>query len=707
MAESVAGRLTSMQVQRKIQEAVVHRREGRHGEAQIICREILTFQPQNFDALHLLGLVSYETGDLRHAVEVIGAALQVNPHHAAALNNLGMALAALGRHEDALTNYDQSVALKPGFAGAHNNRGNALRELGKFEAALQSFDLAIALLPDYASAYSNRGSVLRDLKRLEAAVESTDRALKINGNLGEAHNNRGNALRDLGHYEAALASFDTAVALMPRFAGAHVNRGNVLRDIGRFEAAVESYDRALQLKPDFPFLNGTRLHTKMQICDWSDFDGQVRDLAQKIERGESATPPLPVLALLDAPPLQRKAAEIWMGAMHPAPGVAGVQPAPRGGGTRSKIRIGYYSGDYYDHPTTTLIAELFERHDRAKFELFGFSFGLDKHDGMRRRVGAAFDRFIDVREHSDQAVAAMSRELGIDVAVDLKGLTIDHRLGIFVHRPAPVCVHYLGYPGTLGTVAIDYLIADPTLILPDSRRHYREKIVYLPHSYQVNDTRRKISDRVFTRADAGLPPAGIVFCCFNNGYKITPATFDGWMRILARVQNAVLWLIEDNVTAAANLRREAMRRGIDPGRLVFAGRLPLAEHLARHRLADLFLDTLPYNAHTTASDALWAGLPVLTRLGEAFAGRVAASLLSAVGLPELVAATEAAYEDLAVDLASNPAQLRHIKDKLAAQRSTAPLFDPARFARHLEDAYALMVARLDAGLAPDHITIAP
>ena len=351
------------------------------------------------------------------------------------------------------------------------------------------------------------------------------------------------------------------------------------------------------------------------------------------------------------------------------------------------------------------MAELFERHDKTKFELTAFSFGPDQNDEMRQRVSKAFDRFIDVRMKTDEEVARLSRDLGIDIAVDLKGVTQDCRTGIFSYRAAPIQVSYLGYPGTMGAEYIDYLIADKTLIPIESQQHYSEKIVYLPYSYQVNDAQRKISDKVFTRSELGLPESWFVFCCFNNNYKITPNTFDLWMKILGQVTGSVLWLFEDNPTAAKNLRLEAQKRGMDPSRLVFAKRMNLPEHLARHKVADLFLDTLPCNAHTTASDALWAGLPVLTQAGESFASRVAASLLNAIELPELVTYTPEAYVALAIDLATHPAKLQELKSKLAANRLTTPLFDTALFTQHIEAAYTLMFERYQADLMPDHIYI--
>jgi protein O-GlcNAc transferase len=436
-------------------------------------------------------------------------------------------------------------------------------------------------------------------------------------------------------------------------------------------------------------------------CEWKETDPHIGCLIGKVKQQRKATRPFALLALTDSLTIQRQAAQILVDARYPE--APSRPPLKRHAGNR--IRIGYYSADYQDHATAYLMAELFERHDRGRFELVGISYGPDNRDEMRIRLSAAFDHFVDVRTKADSEVAALSRDLGIDIAVDLKGFTEEARTGIFSRRAAPIQVNYLGYPGTMGAPYIDYIVADPILIPPENRQHYAEKIVYLPNSYQVNDRKRRISDRQFTRAELGLPPAGFVFCCFNNNFKIAPSTFDGWMRILKQVEGSILWLLEDNETAADNLRREAEARGVEPGRLVFARRMPLPEHLARHRSADLFIDTLPYNAHTTASDALWAGLPVLTCVGESFAARVAASLLNAVGLPELVTATQEQYEAMAVALAGNAARLAELKEKLSRNRLTTPLFDTGRFTQHLEDAYTQMHQRYQAGLSPDHIYV--
>jgi predicted O-linked N-acetylglucosamine transferase (SPINDLY family) len=415
------------------------------------------------------------------------------------------------------------------------------------------------------------------------------------------------------------------------------------------------------------------------------------------------TTPFPFLAMLDDPALHRMAARIYTEAKCPENSALGPLPKRRPG----KIRIGYYSADFHNHATTHLMAQALEAHDRGRFEVYGFSFGPDESDAMRRRVFAACDKFLDVRNASDGEIAQLSRQLGIDIAVDLKGHTQNSRPGIFAGRAAPLQAQYIGYPGTMGAAYMDYVIADKIVIPPGAEADYDEKILRLPHSYQANDSTRKISSKTTTREDAGLPPSGFVFCSFNNNYKILPDTFASWMRILTAVDGSVLWLLEDNALAAANLRRHAADRGVDPARLVFAGRVPLEDHLARHRLADLFLDTWPYNAHTTASDALWTGLPVLTRMGKAFAGRVAASLLTALDLPELITASTEDYEKRAVELARNPEKHAALRAKLAANRTTMPLFDGKLIARHLEAGYEMIHARQQSGLPPDHIEVSP
>ena len=694
-------------------------------------------EPGRGDALHLLGVAAFQAGNYEEAADLIGQAIEASPRNAPFHSNRGLALTRLGRFDAAAISYASAIELDPDLVDAHYNLGVLYQELSDPAAAVACYDRAIAIRPDHADAWDNRGVALQSMDQFTAAAASHEQALKLKPRHVQAHNNLAVALQSLGRFEDAIASTDRALALKPDFAEAfynrgvaqqglrqldaalvsyahaitarpgyaeaYNNRGVALLELQRVEDAVECFERAIALQPKYPYVFGQFLHAKAKLCDWSGFGQDLAELRNRLAREEKVTPGFPVLAMIDSPALHRKAAEIWVRDKF-GPGQAG--PVFPGAKDREKIRIGYFSADFYNHATTYLMAGLLEAHDRSRFELVAFSFGFGGMDAMRHRASAAFDRFLDVREMSDAEIAAKSRELGIDIAVDLKGYTGGGRMGIFAARAAPIQVNYLGYPGTAGAPFIDYLIADEIVIPGDWRHHYSEKIAYLPDTYQPNDSARPVSDRRYNRQELGLPDSGFVFCSFNNNFKITPPTFDGWMRILARVPGSVLWLLGDGDSAARNLRKEAAKRGIDPGRLVFARRMPAAEHLARHRAADLMLDTLPYNAHTTSSDALWTGLPVLTLLGEAFAGRVAASLLNAVGLPELVTTSQESYETLAVELATNSGRLAELRGKLASNRLSSPLFDSTRYARHLEALYETMYARREAGLVPEHIHVA-
>jgi predicted O-linked N-acetylglucosamine transferase (SPINDLY family) len=643
----------------------------------------------------LQGLRRYEEALASHE-----RALELKPDYAEAWGNRGNDLQNLRRYEEALASHERALELKPDYAEAWSNHGNALQELRRYEEALASHERALELKPDYAEAWSNRGNALQELRRYEEALASHERALELKPDYAEGWSNKGNTLHELKRFNEAIAHNDRALSLKPDFAEAHYNKGIVLNELKQYDETIVHYDKALGLKPDINWVSGDLLHTKMKICSWSDLSESLGDIYKKVGASEKVNP-FPLLALVDDALLHKQSAEIYVRYKCPFNPILGVilkQPK------NEKIRIGYFSPDFKNHPVAFLIAELFEIHDRSQFEIYAFSL-LNTADDIGARLKLAFDHFIEVEDKSDIEIAQLSRGLNIDIAVDLTGITNSSRTGIFSYRAAPIQVNYLGYPGTMGTDYIDYIIADTTLIPLDSQAYYSEKVVYLPNSYQVNDRRRLISDRQFTKQELGLPENGFVFCCFNNNYKILPATFDGWMRILLAVEGSVLWLLQDNSWVVDNLKKEAQKRGIDAQRLVFADRVPLSEHLARHRQADLFLDTLPYNAHTTTSDALWSGLPVLTLMGRSFASRVTASLLSAIGLPKLITKTQEEYEALAIDLAMNPNNLTDIKNKLAKNRLTTPLFDTPLFTKNIEAAYIKMYEFYHDNLEPDHITI--
>jgi predicted O-linked N-acetylglucosamine transferase (SPINDLY family) len=596
----------------------------------------------------------------------------------------------------------KSLELIPDRASTLTNLSAAQLKLKKYSEARAAAQKAISVESDNSEAYLNLGLIEKDLKNFESAVKFFDKSLSLKPDYAEANSNKGNALHELKRYDEAIAHFDKALSLKPDYAECWSNKGITLNELKRYDEAIVHHDKALSLKPDIDWASGDLLHTKMKICSWSGLAESLQDIVQKVVANEKVANPFSLLALNDDSVLHKKSSEIYIQSRYPFnPALEPILKRPQS----QKIRVGYFSADFHNHATGYLMAELFELHDKSQFELVGFSFGPIANDEMCQRLEKSFDQFIEVGRKSDVEVARLSRDLNIDIAVDLKGFTQDARTGIFAHRAAPIQVNYLGYPGTMGANYIDYIIADKTLISPELQTCYSEKVIYLPYSYQVNDRKRLISDRKFTRQELGLPEYGFVFCCFNNNYKILPLTFEGWMRILRAVEGSVLWLLQDNSWAAENLKEEAEKQGVAPDRLVFAERLPLPEHLARHRQADLFLDTFPYNAHTTTSDALWAGLPVLTLMGGSFASRVAASLLNAIGLPELITSTQEEYEALAIELALNPKKLADVKLKLANNCLTAPLFDTPLFTKNLEAAYFKMMVRYQTDMMPDHIFI--
>jgi protein O-GlcNAc transferase len=680
-------------------------------------------------------------GRLEPALEDYDRAIRFNPSYAYALCNRGAVLERLGRREEALASYDRAIELDPKDALTHYNRGSVLKDLKRYEEALASYESAVGLNGNYAEAHVNRGNVLQQLMRYEAAIESFGRAIALNPAIAQAFQGRGVCLYRLKRLEQALADYNKAIALKPDLAAAHFMRGNLLADLGchaeavtdylkatelepdpttyqylasslmlikRVDLAIASLDKATALDPDGKYLLGTSRSTRMQACFWEGFGADLERIAKGVSERRRICNPWVLAALIDSPALLRLAAEIFVrdqidgSCGEDLRRIAEISPAPLSRPRSARIRIGYFSSDFREHPVAYLSAGLFERHDRAKFEVTAFAFGPETSDAMASRLAKAFDRFIDVRQKSDLEVAALARELGIDIAVDLNGFTTHCRTRIFALRAAPIQVNFLGYPGTLGGGFMDYLIADGRVVPREQQRHYVEKIAYLPGGFLPFDSRYAIADRTFSREELGLPVAGFVFCCFSTSYKILPGVFDRWMRILSRTGNSVLWLQQSDAIAAGNLRQEASRRGIDGGRLIFADRMEsLPEHLARLRAADLFLDTFPYNAHATALDALWAGVPLLTYSGESFASRVAASLVRTVGLPELIAASLSQYEEMAVGLAADPARLGQLRRKLALRDT--PLFDTEHYTRNLEAVYETIYERYHSGSPPDHI----
>jgi len=756
-------------LQLMLQQAIQAFQGGNFDSADLILKKVLHVDSKNLPALHILGLIKASQSKYREAADYLARAARIHPNDASIQYNLAKALADsgndkdalshhkkavalapnnpeawlsygksssnLGRYEDALVLYGNALSLKPDYAEAALNKGATLRELKRYEEAITFAELALEINPNLFEAWSNKGVALKELKRYDDAIAHYDKALLLKSDYHEAWLNKGGILHELKRYDDAIAHYDKALLLKPDYHEAWLNKGNVLNELKRYDDAIAHYDKALLLKPDYheawsnrgmtlnflkrhsesakcyqkalefniegSYLVGQAHHQMMLGCDWTNYEKNVAEIFHLIDEGKKGAEPFGFQGIASSEELLKKCAEIYSNDKYPALGNLSEVSQYK----HHKIRIGYLCGEFRNQATSILMTRVWELYDKSKFEIFAFDNGWDDGSEYRQRIEGAFSKVFDVSRLSDLDVAKLIKFNEIDILVNLNGFFGLARQGVFSYKPAPIQVNYLGFPGTIGANYMDYLIADKVVIPDNSKKYYIEKIVHLPNSYQANDNHRVISKKQYTKAELGLPENGFVFACFNNNYKITPTIFDSWMRILNHIRGSVLWLLADNPTAKENLIKEAVARGIDPYRLIFAERLPIQEHLARHDLADLFLDTLPYHAHTTCSDALWAGLPVLTLMGHTFPGRVAASLLNAVGLSELITKTQGEYEALAIDLAINPKKLAEIKLKLANNKFTNPLFDTPLFTKNLEAAYIKMYEQYQANLEPEHISI--
>lgn len=746
------------------------RRAGRHAEAAAIYGELLQQNPAHFEALRDFGILAYQLGQIENAERLIGEAaklrpgaaelsynhacllqklnrldealaafdraLVMRPNYLEALVNRGAVLGALNRQDESLANASRVIALRPDLAEAWHNRAAALKAVGWVEEALSDWDRALALKPSHGGAWKSRAIVLQQIGRLDEALVSLHKCCEVSPRDGDAQGRLADLLTSMGRYAEAAAAYENFLTLAPNQAGGWHARAFVLQILHRREEALICFERALQLEPksdairrgranvlfelerweeaarDYEvllaaesppvWLRGYLAICRLHCCEWRRLESDRGLIAAATRRGEFVIDPVGMASISDTPEEQLECAQIWARDRCPV-----VPPLWTGEAyAHDRIRIAYVSSDFRAHATAFLMAGIFEKHDRTRFEVTAISWSANDRSATRDRLERAFDRFIEIGDKSDADAARIIRDLEIDIAVDLKGYTNESRPAILAHRPAPVQAHYLGFPGTMAVDFIDYLIADPVVISPAEQSHYLEKIVTLPDSYQCNDDMREIPTRKPTRYELGLPP-GFVFCCFNSNHKILPDVFAVWMRLLNAISGSVLWLLEDNPSAADHLRAAATAHGIDPERLVFAKHADPEVHLARQTNADLFLDTLPYNAHTTGSDALWAGLPLLTVRGQTFASRVAASLLTAAGLPELVTGSLEEYEALALKLARDEEALARIRRKLAESRKSCALFDTARMTRHLEAAYQMMWERKRSGLPAESFSVPP
>jgi protein O-GlcNAc transferase len=692
----------SASLQHRLAAALAHHQRGDVAFAEAAYREVLREIPRCFDALHLLGIALIDRGAADEGVEVMGRALAVDPSHAGAHYGLARALAAKGDQASALESVNRAIRIQPNLADAWFLRGNLLQQAGQFEQSVESYERAVALQPNFPEAFNNLAAALRALRKTQRAIECADRALTLKPKYAKAFNNRGLILLDCHRQSAAVDSFQRAITIEPEFAEASHNLGTALLQLRRFEDARDAFARLAAFAPNFHHVHGNLLYAKLNCCDWTGFDSLAEAVSGAVARGEHADVPMSFLNISGSARLQLRCAQIYTDAHYPARAAEHRRVTRKNDG---RIRIAYLSGDFGEHAVTYLLAGVLARHDLSRFETIGLSWDRAGEGSTRHRVEAAFSRFIDITAAGDAEVVQLMQELQVDIAVDLSGHTLGQRTGILARRAAPVQVNYLGLPATMGARYMDYLIADAFLVPEAHRIHYAEQVVWLP-CFQPNDDRRKPPPGT-SRAQHGLPEAGFIFCSFNNNTKINPGCFDIWMRLLESVPGSVLWMLADAPLVADNLRREAVSRGADASRLIFAKRAAYDDYLARYAHADLFLDSVPFNGGTTASDALSMGVPVLTCAGESFSARMAGSLLSGLELPELVTASLSDYESMALDLANSPMRLRALRQRLVQARPTHPFFDTDRYRRHLESAYQTMWERSAAGLAPAAFAVAP
>ena len=681
--------MVELSLEQAFSQAEYYVKRGEVSEAQKFYKAILTAVPNNEKAqaaLTALHKVQASTNTQSPPQEII--------NQLASLYNSGQLTAAVEQAQALTEQYPYAFVV-------WNILGAANKGLGDLDKASQSFKKVTELNPNYTDGHNNLGVTLKNQGKLDEAIEAYNKALSLKPDSAGAYNNMGNALQEQGKFDEAIASYNKALAIKPDYAEAYNNMGNTFKGQGELEEAIEAYKKALDLKPKYEAARSQKFHQQAQICDWKAVEKDFSLLLELVVSGE-AIEPFSALALEDAPERHRLRSETYARKNFP---VKLQKQFEKPSQMPERLRIGYFSADFKEHPASYLMFKVIECHDRSLFDVYGYSIGQPKFDKMREKISEAFDVFRDIHSLSDIEALKTIHNDKIDIAIDLTGYTNQCRTGLFSYRLAPIQINYLGYPGTLGADFIDYIVADQNLIPESFQQFYTEKPIYLPHTYWPTDNTVIISQKVQTREDMGLPSDGFVFCCFNNNYKISPKEFGIWMRLMTKVEGSVLWLLKSNKWAEQNLKKEAEARGISADRVIFAERVENSEHLARHRLADLFLDTFNYNAHTTASDALWAGLPVVTKLGRGFAARVAGSLLSAVGLPELITHDEEAYEVLILKLATNPKKLDKIKKKLEVNRLSQPLFNTEQYTKHLENGYRQAYQKYFDGESPNTIIV--
>ncbi len=707
--------------------ALSHHQAGRLAEAKEVYLALLKNDPQHWAALSNLGVLylqstSPKTGEFDLGLQCLTQSLSINPNQASVHNNLANALRSLGENKKSDEHYQSAIQLDPSYLDACINRallmrnikgvrlaafwleeqrlrfserpnyhmtlGLLLMDCELYELSLKAFERAIELLPSSAQAWYGKGNALRLLNCFEESIKSYQQALVLDPNVAEAWVNMGVVEQSLKHYETAIKCYDAALKIRQDSVNAHYNRALACENTWRLSEAVMGFERTLMLSPDYPYLIGRLHHAKMLICDWTDYQERLRGVTASVQSGARACAPFPFLAMSDDALLLSCCAQTYVSDQCP-PVFDGWVPCPLDKNRR--VRVGYFSADLRTHAVGFLTAGLFEAHDKNTFEVYAVSLGsAPDGDSYRERIVNGVEHFVEASAMTDSEVVEMTRAFGLDIAVDLTGHTMDARTNIFAKRIARWQVNYLGYPGSMGASYMDAILADQIVVPQGDEAHYGERVIRLPNTFQINDHHRVIADG-HSRKFYGLPEDGLVLASFNSSYKLNPSTFDIWCRLLHASSNIVLWLLGENDAQISNLREEVAARHVNPERVIFAGRLPYAEHLARYAHVDLVLDTMPFNGGTSTSDALWGGAPVLTCAGNTFAARMSASLLNAAGLAELITHSATEYEKLATCLVNDPARITALKYKLKMLRNDCALFNTQGQVQNLENAYKALL----------------
>ena len=685
----------------KFKEALEFHKKGDFKKANNILTSILKNEPNDFDALYLNGIIDFQMGKHEISIKKINKAIEINPNNFEVHKNLALIYKKIGKINESINSFDRAIKINPNKAEIYNHKAYLLIQINQYHLAIENWNKALKIKPDYFEVYNNLGNAYKKIRKIDNALECYNKSIEINSNFAEAYINRSIVFSDINKLDLALEDCNKAIEINQGSAEAYNNKGIILSKLKKIDSALESYTEAFKINPNLDFLYGSLVISKMNLCLWDNLDNDLKELKNTINQGKTTATPYSTIHFFDSPSTQKKSAENFVKKKYSnIKNKSYIQISDK-----KKIRLGYYSADFCHHPTSLLIADLLELHNKTEFETYGFYFGNVQKDKMLDRTSKTFDKFYDVNDMNDQEISKISRDIKVDIGIDLMGFTEKNRFGIFAEKCAPIQVNYLGYPGTTGSNCIDYIIADKKLISQNMQKYFSEKIIYLPDTYQANDSKKKISKKNLTRKDFNLPENSFVFCCFNKTQKITPHVFDIWMKILSKVEDSVLWLLEENPTSSQNLKREATKRNINFERLIFTRKIEISEHLARHKLADLFLDTFLVGAHTTCSDSLWSGLPLITKTGSSFASNVSSSLLNAIDLNELVTSNDLEYETLAVELAKDKKKLNQIKTKLSKHKMNKPLFNSKLFTKNIELAYKEIFNKYTNSLPSENIEL--